>query len=159
MKPVGKPDAGNLHVRFDERGWERGGAPASVLAPILDSTRQVLILHQEFLVDQSGHVEPKAARMWLCSSSTSIIEYRDFSAHLNILTIRGELAATDGAVLMRSPAVQVEEKLVDLGIAAIRLEERSDGDADRPRNREFRYGLRARPAYRREVTLTYVDGQ
>src|SRR6516165_9629248 len=32
---------------------------------------------------------PKAARMWLCSSSTSIIEDRDLSAHLNILTIRG----------------------------------------------------------------------
>jgi uncharacterized caspase-like protein len=27
--------------------------------------------------------------MWLCSSSTSIIEDRDLSAHLNILTIRG----------------------------------------------------------------------
>jgi hypothetical protein len=24
MKPVGKPDAGNPHVRFDERGWETG---------------------------------------------------------------------------------------------------------------------------------------
>src|ERR1035441_10475433 len=24
MKPVGKPDAGNPHVRFDERGWEKG---------------------------------------------------------------------------------------------------------------------------------------
>jgi hypothetical protein len=23
-KPVGKPDAGNPHVRFDERGWETG---------------------------------------------------------------------------------------------------------------------------------------
>jgi hypothetical protein len=22
MKPVGEPDAGNPHVRFDERGWE-----------------------------------------------------------------------------------------------------------------------------------------
>jgi len=22
VKPVGKPDAGNRHVRFDERGWE-----------------------------------------------------------------------------------------------------------------------------------------
>jgi hypothetical protein len=27
--------------------------------------------------------------MWLCSSSTFIIEDRDLSAHLNILTIRG----------------------------------------------------------------------
>ena len=26
MKPVGKPDAGNLHVRFDERGGERSVA-------------------------------------------------------------------------------------------------------------------------------------
>jgi hypothetical protein len=33
-----KPDAGNPHVRFDERGWKRGGAQASVLALILDST-------------------------------------------------------------------------------------------------------------------------
>ena len=39
VKPVGKPDAGNSHVRFDERGWETGRRLASVLAPILDSTR------------------------------------------------------------------------------------------------------------------------
>src|SRR6516162_6012775 len=24
VKPVGKPDAGNPHVRFDEQGWETG---------------------------------------------------------------------------------------------------------------------------------------
>src|SRR5882762_3149368 len=38
-KPVGEPDAGNPHVRFDERGWETERcrmAPAT--APILDST-------------------------------------------------------------------------------------------------------------------------
>ena len=40
MKPVGKPDAGNRHVRFDERGWETGRRFASVPAPILDSTRR-----------------------------------------------------------------------------------------------------------------------
>src|SRR5713226_1750345 len=38
VKPVGKPDAGNSHVRFDERGWETGRRFAPVLAPILDST-------------------------------------------------------------------------------------------------------------------------
>ena len=27
MKPVGEPDAGNLHVRFDERGRETGQLP------------------------------------------------------------------------------------------------------------------------------------
>ena len=36
MKPVGEPDAGNPHVRFDERGWET--EPLLVTAPILDST-------------------------------------------------------------------------------------------------------------------------
>jgi hypothetical protein len=35
-KPVGKPDAGNPHVRFDERGGETGHA--SDTAPFLDST-------------------------------------------------------------------------------------------------------------------------
>src|SRR6516162_2060022 len=32
--------------------------------------------------------------MWLCSSSTSIIEDRDLSAHLNILTIRDRRPST-----------------------------------------------------------------
>jgi hypothetical protein len=39
VKPVGEPDAGNPHVRFDERGWETERcrmAPAT--APILEST-------------------------------------------------------------------------------------------------------------------------
>src|ERR1044072_4153469 len=37
MKPVGKPDAGNPHVRFDEGGRETG---QSATAPVLDSTDQ-----------------------------------------------------------------------------------------------------------------------
>src|ERR1022692_2891408 len=36
MKPVGKPDAGNPHVRFDERGGETGCFGDT--APLLDST-------------------------------------------------------------------------------------------------------------------------
>ena len=35
VKPVGKPDAGDPHVRFDERGWETG---LRATAPVLDST-------------------------------------------------------------------------------------------------------------------------
>jgi hypothetical protein len=27
VKPIGEPDAGNPHVRFDERGWETGRWP------------------------------------------------------------------------------------------------------------------------------------
>ena len=39
MKPVGEPDAGAPHVRFDERGWETGRCrKARTTAPILDST-------------------------------------------------------------------------------------------------------------------------
>jgi hypothetical protein len=41
VKPVGKPDAGNPHVRFDERGGETGRV--SDTAPFLDSTVKTLI--------------------------------------------------------------------------------------------------------------------
>src|SRR5262249_28546562 len=41
MKLVGKPDAGNRHVRFDERGQETEGCHmAQATAPVLDSTRR-----------------------------------------------------------------------------------------------------------------------
>jgi hypothetical protein len=37
---VGEPDAGNPHVRFDERGWEtERRRMAQATAPILDSTK------------------------------------------------------------------------------------------------------------------------
>ena len=36
VKPVGKPDAGNPHVRFDERGGETDRSRGT--APLLDST-------------------------------------------------------------------------------------------------------------------------
>jgi hypothetical protein len=41
MKPVGKPDAGNPHVRFDERGRETECCHmAQATAPVLDSTER-----------------------------------------------------------------------------------------------------------------------
>jgi hypothetical protein len=41
VKPVGEPDAGDRHVRFDERGWETGRCRmAQATAPILDSTKK-----------------------------------------------------------------------------------------------------------------------
>ena len=39
MKSVGKPDAGNPHVRFDERGGETGRE--SDTAPLLDSPDEI----------------------------------------------------------------------------------------------------------------------
>jgi hypothetical protein len=47
MKLVGKPDAGNRHVRFDERGRETECCHmAQATAPVLDSTtrRQFIAL-------------------------------------------------------------------------------------------------------------------
>jgi hypothetical protein len=40
MKPVGKPDAGNPNVRFEERGGESDRSNDT--APLLDSTCQLL---------------------------------------------------------------------------------------------------------------------
>jgi hypothetical protein len=40
MKPVGKTDAGNPHVRFDERGGETDRSRDT--APLLDSTGSIL---------------------------------------------------------------------------------------------------------------------
>jgi hypothetical protein len=42
MKPVGKPDAENPHVRFDERGWETGRRMIAAPAPVLDSTTDLV---------------------------------------------------------------------------------------------------------------------
>ncbi len=45
MKLVGKPDAGNRHVRFDERGQETECCHmAQATAPVLDSTREFISL-------------------------------------------------------------------------------------------------------------------
>ena len=50
MKPVGKPDAGNPHVRFDERGGEtRPAPPAHEPAPL-----QIKCRKRHILVDTLG---------------------------------------------------------------------------------------------------------
>jgi hypothetical protein len=42
VKPVGEPDAGDRHVRFDERGWETERCRmAQATAPVLDSTEVI----------------------------------------------------------------------------------------------------------------------
>jgi hypothetical protein len=38
VKPVGEPDAGDRHVRFDERGWETGRWPEGPKLPRPSST-------------------------------------------------------------------------------------------------------------------------
>ena len=43
VKPVGKPDAGNPHVRFDERGGETD--PPCGTAPLLDSTGSIFLVY------------------------------------------------------------------------------------------------------------------
>src|SRR5262249_45925310 len=61
VKPVGEPDAGDRHVRFDERGWETACCRmAQATAPILDSTK----------ADMSGQV--RDVRFWGESGQGSV---------------------------------------------------------------------------------------
>ena len=57
MKPVGKPDARNGHVGLMSGDGNRGGASASVPAPILDSTPLRY-------VGQDGILRPIGNRPW-----------------------------------------------------------------------------------------------
>ncbi len=56
VKPVGEPDAGNPHVRFDERGGETGRCRmAQATAPLLDSTSSTLVCSGErFLLSHNS---------------------------------------------------------------------------------------------------------
>jgi len=53
MKPVGKPDAGNPHVRFDEREGKRG-LRQRLKNPRLSSTLQIKGRKRHILVDTLG---------------------------------------------------------------------------------------------------------
>ena len=55
VKPIGEPDAGNPHVRFDERGWETSVGHGQATAPILDSTISEMARRS----DLSLHSAPK----------------------------------------------------------------------------------------------------
>ena len=64
MKPVGKPDAGNPHVRFDERGRETERCPTRPKPPRPSSTLQVLGRKRQSMVDTDGRaliLEPQPA--------------------------------------------------------------------------------------------------
>jgi hypothetical protein len=54
MKTVGKPDAGNPHARFDERGWETGRRSSSAPAPNLDSTAGVLLCNHKIFTARAA---------------------------------------------------------------------------------------------------------
>ena len=68
VKPVGEPDAGDRHVRFDERGWETERCRmAQATAPILDSTfPDFAALGRERAGDALGQCEiPLGPKNWL----------------------------------------------------------------------------------------------
>src|SRR5918997_4603645 len=67
MKPVGKPDAGNPHVRFDERGRETEQLPLRLKPPRPSSTLQVTGRKRHILTDTLGlllavHVHPASVQ-------------------------------------------------------------------------------------------------
>ena len=58
VKPVGEPDAGDRHVRFDERGWETERCHmAQATAPILDSTKRLTRLHRRKPISLSSNAD------------------------------------------------------------------------------------------------------
>src|SRR5215212_7827764 len=75
VKPVGKPDAGNPHVRFDERGRETECCRmAQATAPVLDSTgqRQEAAHHRRYAGPDARprhHAGPCSGPGWLPSPS------------------------------------------------------------------------------------------
>jgi hypothetical protein len=76
MKPVGKPGAGNLHVRFDERGGETERYKSGT-APFLDSTDQGKKRH--ILVDT--HVSPTETPSGYSGCKNALIERSRASLH------------------------------------------------------------------------------
>ena len=83
VKPVGKPDAGNRHVRFDERGRETGrrfGAsararprlyPAAEIAEVVANVESefqsyIRFLNEPFTFERAANVSP---RFSLCGST------------------------------------------------------------------------------------------
>ena len=94
MKPVGKPDAGNPHVRFDERGGETGRFGDT--APLLDSTVKSFLIPQpfgpttttNFAVSGMFRIRRSVNRLKLCNLTPVIfIPPLSISKHMVICTL------------------------------------------------------------------------
>ena len=74
MKSVGKPDAGNPHVRFDERGREtKPRHTAEATAPFLDSTVILALdIKREFCLSQNSRFR----NLSVSRSALSVDSYR-----------------------------------------------------------------------------------
>ena len=56
VRPVGKPDAGNQHVRFDERGRKtERSLQGSVTASVLDSTDLKILEEEREMREGASH--------------------------------------------------------------------------------------------------------
>src|ERR1700752_1522668 len=67
MKLVGKPDAGNRHVRFDERGQETECCHmAQATAPVLDSTLSLRDFIKCKCLRGEGHTSRVTAALGRC---------------------------------------------------------------------------------------------
>src|ERR1035438_4624374 len=102
MKPVGKPDAGNPHVRFDERGGETDQQNGT--APFLDSTGSLVKLL--CCVRQTTDFVARWVYMAHTKMLTDIIEVRPLGEHRLFLRFDdGTSRQVDLAPLLRFDGV------------------------------------------------------
>jgi hypothetical protein len=99
VKPVGEPDAGNRHVRFDERGWETERCHmAQATAPILRLYRSAKFrTAQKMSGDQR-----EADELTSMASASRARRYCSEEAHL---------ALRFGTVVLQRPRNTIEKDL------------------------------------------------
>ena len=128
MKPVGKPDAGNPHVRFDERGGETE-PPKAATAPFLDSTRNSV----------SGRSRREIGGPWscvltrLCRGNVGFAVWRHVSGVRNHCESMGATAAV-GVIRSTASASGSAGRCAQPGMRqgelGVMRAGRSDGDLD-----------------------------
>lgn len=110
MKPVGKPDAGDPHVRFDERGRETE-RHSSATAPVLDSTTLMIMSALE--------ARGRASVRTLCQHSGSLCHVK--SRHMNPKVTAWSARTGWRATLGEGTACRMTNLFRRYGAASLRL--------------------------------------
>src|SRR3954469_4298724 len=119
VKPVGKPDAGNPHVRFDERGRETGCCRmAQATAPVLDSTINnscgtVVDLDALAAALRDGHLRGAAVDVFPVEPASNAEAFRSPLQGLDNVILTPHVGGSTEEAQERIGA-EVARKLVDL---------------------------------------------